>query len=255
LLQDLTRPIAQLIQSGATEQALTEGAPALDFTLPDAFGNPVTLSHLLQQGPVVITFYRGAWCPYCKPTLRAYQQASPQIQEAGASLVAISPQTPEHSRALVEKEELTFAVLSDVRAAGRGAAAEGPGRCAGEACRDAPPPERVGGGSGGGLRPAAAPQHAEALYRIVQEALSNVVKHARARRAGIVVAPREGGVGVGIEDDGVGVPAAGPAVGAFGLRGMHERVRTLGGTVWVGNRSTGGAYVSADLPMSSAQDA
>jgi peroxiredoxin len=109
----LTRPIAQLIQSGAAEQALSEGASAPDFTPPDAFGNPVTLSHLFQQGPVVITFYRGAWCPYCRLTLHAYQQALPQIQEAGASLVAISPQTPEHSRALVEKEELTFAMLSD----------------------------------------------------------------------------------------------------------------------------------------------
>jgi peroxiredoxin len=114
LLQDLTRPIAQLIESGAAEQALTEGAPAPDFTLPDAFGNPVTLSRLLQHGPVVITFYRGAWYPYCRLALRAYQQALPQIQESGASLVAISPQTPEHNRAMVEKEELTFAVLSDV---------------------------------------------------------------------------------------------------------------------------------------------
>jgi peroxiredoxin len=114
LLQDLTSPVAQLIQSGAAEQALTEGASAPDFTLPDAFGNPVTLSHLLQQGPVVITFFRGAWCPYCRLTLRAYQQALPQIQESGASLVTISPQTPVHSRAMVEKEELTFAVLSDV---------------------------------------------------------------------------------------------------------------------------------------------
>ena len=108
LLQDLTHPIAQLIQSGAAEPALKEGAPAPDFTLPDAFGNPVTLSHLLQQGPVVITFYRGAWCPYCNLELRAYQRALPQIQELGASLVAISPQTPDHSLSTAEKNELTL---------------------------------------------------------------------------------------------------------------------------------------------------
>jgi peroxiredoxin len=114
LLQDLTRPIAQRIQSGAAEQALTEGASVPDFTLPDAFGHPVTLSHLLQHGPVVLTFYRGAWCPHCRLTLHAYRQALPQIQASGASLVAISLQTPEHSRAMVEKEELTFAVLSYV---------------------------------------------------------------------------------------------------------------------------------------------
>jgi signal transduction histidine kinase len=99
------------------------------------------------------------------------------------------------------------------------------------------------------------PPHAEALYRIVQEALANVVKHARARRAGITIALRDGRVSVRVEDDGVGFPTEGPAVDAFGLRGMRERVRALGGTVRVGNRSTGGAYVSADLPLSSAQDA
>ncbi len=114
LLKDLTSPIGQLINSGAAEKALKEGAQAPDFTLPDALGKVVTLSHLLKQGPVVITFYRGEWCPYCNLELRAYQQALPQMQALGASLVAISPQTPDHSLSTVEKDELTFAVLSDV---------------------------------------------------------------------------------------------------------------------------------------------
>src|SRR6266516_5587772 len=114
LLQDLLHPIGQLINSGAAEQALKEGAQAPDFTLPDARGNAVTLSHLLTQGSVVMTFYRGQWCPYCHLMLRAYQQALPHIQARGASLVAISPQTPDYSRALAEKLELTFALLSDM---------------------------------------------------------------------------------------------------------------------------------------------
>ncbi len=114
LLQDLLSPIGQLITSGAAEQVLKEEAQAPDFTLPDARGNAVTLSHLLTQGPVVITFYRGAWCPYCHLALRAYQQALPQLQVGGATLVAISPQTLNHSRALAEKLKLTFAVLSDM---------------------------------------------------------------------------------------------------------------------------------------------
>ncbi len=114
LLRDLTSPIGQLITSGAAEKALKEGAQAPDFTLPDALGKAVTLSHLLKQGPVVITFYRGEWCPYCNLELRAYQQALPQLQALGASLVAISPQTPDHSLSTTEKMELTFAVLSDV---------------------------------------------------------------------------------------------------------------------------------------------
>ena len=113
LLQDLLRPIGQLINSGAAENALKEGAQAPDFMLPDARGNAVRLSHLLAQGPVVMTFYRGQWCPYCHLALRAYQQALPQLQAGGATLVAISPQTPHHSRALAEKLELTFTLLSD----------------------------------------------------------------------------------------------------------------------------------------------
>src|SRR5437763_13978967 len=114
LLQDLLRPLGQLVTSGAAENALKEGARAPDFMLPDARGNAVRLSPLLEQGPVVITFYRGQWCPYCHLTLRAYQQALPQLQAGRATLVAISPQTPNHSRALAEKLELTFALLSDM---------------------------------------------------------------------------------------------------------------------------------------------
>ena len=113
LLLDLLRPIGQLITSGAAERSLRAGMQAPDFTLLDARGTAVKLSHLLEQGPVVMTFYRGAWCPYCHLTLRAYQQALPQLQAGGATLVAISPQTPHHSRALAEKQELTFALLSD----------------------------------------------------------------------------------------------------------------------------------------------
>jgi peroxiredoxin len=113
LLQDLLSPIGQLINSGAAENALKEGAQAPDFALPDARGTVVRLSHLLTQGPVIMTFYRGQWCPYCHLALRAYQQALPHLQARGASLVAISPQMPHHSRAMAEKLDLTFALLSD----------------------------------------------------------------------------------------------------------------------------------------------
>ncbi len=113
LLRDLLRPIGQLVTSGAAEYALKEGARAPDFTLADAFGNAVRLSHLLRQGPVVMSFYRGKWCPYCHLALRAYQQAVPQLRAGGATLVAISPQMQDHSKALAEKLGLTFALLSD----------------------------------------------------------------------------------------------------------------------------------------------
>jgi len=114
LLKDLMSPVEQLIASGAAEHVLKEGIQGPDFTLLDALGNAVTLSQLLKQGPVVISFYRGEWCPYCNLELRAYERALPQLQALGASLVAISPQTPDHSLSVMEKQQLTFRVLSDV---------------------------------------------------------------------------------------------------------------------------------------------
>jgi peroxiredoxin len=104
---------AGAIAASGAASGLEVGATAPDFTLPDALGKPVTLSHLLKDGPVVVTFYRGEWCPYCNVQLRALQVALPEFQELGASLVAISPQAPDHSLSLTEKHELTFAVLSD----------------------------------------------------------------------------------------------------------------------------------------------
>ncbi len=80
---------------------------------PDAISGQVSLSALLERGPVALVFYRGEWRPYCNLTLRAYQTIQPQIQELGATMVAVSPQTPDNSLTTVEKKGLTFPVLSD----------------------------------------------------------------------------------------------------------------------------------------------
>jgi peroxiredoxin len=86
-----------------------------DFTLPDAAGGEVTLSALVADGPAVLVFYRGAWCPYCNVALRAYQQdLLPALKERGVPLVAISPQAPDGSLTMRETNELEYAVLSDV---------------------------------------------------------------------------------------------------------------------------------------------
>ncbi len=87
---------------------------APNFVLPDATGNTVELETLLREGPVVLTFYRGGWCPYCNIELRALQAALPQIRTHGANLVAVSPQTPVQSLSTAEKNDLEFAVLSDL---------------------------------------------------------------------------------------------------------------------------------------------
>jgi peroxiredoxin len=89
------------------------GAPAPLFTLPDARGGDVALSDLLAQGPVVLVFYRGAWCPYCNLQLAAFQAALADIRAAGATLVAVSPQTADQSLTLAEQRALEFPVLSD----------------------------------------------------------------------------------------------------------------------------------------------
>ncbi len=102
-----------LINSGIAETALKVGDRSPDFSLANAVGQPVDLQSLFSKGLVVISFYRGEWCPYCNLELRTLQKYLPKIQELGANLVAISPQTPDHSLSTTEKNELTFEVLSD----------------------------------------------------------------------------------------------------------------------------------------------
>ena len=104
----------ELINTGIAEQTLQVGDTLPPISLPNAVGKTVNIQELLTQGAVVISFYRGQWCPYCNLELRALQQALPDILANGASLVAISPQTPDNSLSTTEKNELTFEVLSDI---------------------------------------------------------------------------------------------------------------------------------------------
>ena len=104
----------ELAASGITEQALKAGDLAPDFELPGVDGRMIRLSALLRDGPVVVSFYRGGWCPYCNLELRALQSVLPQVRALGAQLVAISPQTPDESLSTAEKNALAFPVLSDV---------------------------------------------------------------------------------------------------------------------------------------------
>ncbi|GCE15909.1 peroxiredoxin-like family protein [Tengunoibacter tsumagoiensis] len=113
VMAQVQQHIDDLVNSGLAQQGLKAGQKAPDFKLPDALGKHVELATLLQEGPVVVTFYRGEWCPYCNLQLHAYQQILPQITAAGATLVAISPQNADHSLSLAEKHALTFHVLSD----------------------------------------------------------------------------------------------------------------------------------------------
>jgi peroxiredoxin len=108
------RGVDELAASGIAENAVKQGEAGPDFTLPNARGEQVTLSKLLVEGPVVLAFYRGGWCPYCNLQLRAYRGILSQIRALGASLVAVSPEPPDTSLSTAEKNALDFEVLSDV---------------------------------------------------------------------------------------------------------------------------------------------
>ena len=97
--------------------AIALGQAVPDFQLPNADGQAVALANLIAQGPVVITFYRGRWCPYCNLQLRALQNELETIRSLGAELVAISPQTPDESLSHAEIVAVGFPVLSDQDAA------------------------------------------------------------------------------------------------------------------------------------------
>lgn len=99
--------------SDVAKNALKPGTKAPLFSLPDATGNLISLTDAISRGTVVLTFYRGVWCPYCNLQLKTYQEVLPQIQALGATLIAVSPNTPDHSLSMKEKHALAYDVLSD----------------------------------------------------------------------------------------------------------------------------------------------
>jgi peroxiredoxin len=105
--------IHALKESGLERRAIQPGETIRDFELPDATGAIVKTLELRTLGPLLIVFYRGAWCPFRNLTLQAFQERYSEIASRGVSLVAISPQTPDHSLSLQEKHYLRFPVLSD----------------------------------------------------------------------------------------------------------------------------------------------
>jgi peroxiredoxin len=113
IVQDLQKSIDDVRNSGIIERALTAGDRAPAFSLPNAQGRQISLVDLLAEGPVILNFYRGGWCPYCNLELKAYQALLSDIRAAGGDLLAISPQTPDRSIVSVERNALAFEVLSD----------------------------------------------------------------------------------------------------------------------------------------------
>ena len=104
----------EAIRRELPDPGLEGGERAPEFTLPNAFGEPVRLGEYLRQGPVILTFYRGAWCPYCNLELHALKESLPAFRKHGAHVLAVSPQEPGHSLKQVKEEGFPFEVLSDL---------------------------------------------------------------------------------------------------------------------------------------------
>lgn len=112
--KDIMDAFEELLSSDITKNSLKTGDQAIEFSLPNATGQQVSLSEQLKNGPVVLSFYRGGWCPFCNLEFAALHNILPRIKELGATLIGISPETPDASMSTAEKHQLQFEVLSDV---------------------------------------------------------------------------------------------------------------------------------------------
>lgn len=103
----------RLMSSNITDNASNVGDKAPEFRLPNVKGGDTTLSELLESGPVVLSFYRGGWCPFCNLEFKALHDKLPEMQALGATLVGISPEALAVSQQTAQDNALEFEVLSD----------------------------------------------------------------------------------------------------------------------------------------------
>jgi peroxiredoxin len=107
------RAVEEFRQAGIAQRALKVGSPVPEFTLPDVNGKPLSSRDLLAQGPLIVTFLRGRWCPFCCATVEAWQEHLTEVKQCGASLVAISPMTFKQGDFMRDQHKLMFPLLSD----------------------------------------------------------------------------------------------------------------------------------------------
>jgi peroxiredoxin len=107
------RAVEELRAGGAARRALKVGDKAPDFVLPDVNGIAVSSAELLAQGPLVVQFVRGRWCPFDCATVEAWQEWLPKVRERGGSLVSISPMTSKQADFMRDQHKLMFPLLSD----------------------------------------------------------------------------------------------------------------------------------------------
>jgi peroxiredoxin len=104
----------RLLASDVGDNAKAVGDVAPLFCLPSARGGELCLSELLAAGPVVLSFYRGGWCPFCDLEFKALHDWLPEIQALGAAVVGVSPETLDTAVRTLDQHAIEFEVLSDV---------------------------------------------------------------------------------------------------------------------------------------------
>jgi peroxiredoxin len=105
---------SEFVNSFNHPNVLQTGSRFPPFLLPNPTGGQTSSNDLLAKGAILVTFYRGQWCPFCNLALRAYQQNLEKFHEKGVEFVAISPELPDKTLSTQEKNDLKFPVLSDV---------------------------------------------------------------------------------------------------------------------------------------------
>lgn len=113
ILNAFESSIENLKTKDIEENSIQVGGQIPEFSLPNAYNKKINSKEILRDGKMILAFYRGSWCPYCNLELKFLQDNITRIKEKNAVLVAVSPQTPDHSLTMAEKNNLDFEVLTD----------------------------------------------------------------------------------------------------------------------------------------------
>ncbi len=113
VLETMARTTNELKDTGIENKVLRAGDHMPDFSLPNQHGEIRRFADFLAESPVVLNVYRGGWCPYCNFEMKALADALPEIEAAGARLVGMSPETPEHAEETATQNSLDIEILSD----------------------------------------------------------------------------------------------------------------------------------------------
>lgn len=113
ILEAFGKSIEDLKTKNIEKNSIQIGERIAAFLLPNALGKMINSDEVLKNNKMILAFYRGSWCPYCNLELKFLQENLSRIKEKNAVLIAISPQSPDHSLTMIEKKKLEFEVLTD----------------------------------------------------------------------------------------------------------------------------------------------